>query len=280
MIGVCLASLVAFRLWIYAIVPTDAPRIAFSLDESMLNKLGITTSTYRQLIARAGGRLVPMTPDVLGEPPYHPKDIRELLESLRIDGILLTGGGDVFPGFYGAAPDSAKWVNKRRDDFEIALIKGGQKARLPIFGICRGAQILNVAFGSGVRNLRVNEDLKNTHFSIQGHAVDLLPGSIVAEAVGVTRLDKVHSFHGQAVVKPGSGLRATAWADDGVIEAIEGDTNDPDTWIVGVQWHPEMALTDPLQMKLVRAFVEQARRARDRRLTDAAESDSLRQEAP
>ena len=88
-----------------------------------------------------------------------------MLESLRIDGILLTGGGDVFPGFYGAAPDSAKWVNKRREDFEIALIKGGQDAHLPIFGICRGTQILNVAFGSGVRNLRDNEDLKNTHFS-------------------------------------------------------------------------------------------------------------------
>ncbi len=258
----------AFELWQYVVVPADAPRIAMSLDDTWLNELGIARATYDQAMARAGGKLVTLGPDDMGEAATDPPRIQELLAD--VDGLLLTGGGDVDPVLYGGDPREAEGVNRRRDDFEIALIREARRRALPILGICRGCQLLNVAHGGTLRNLRSEEAVKDTHFSFSGHSVRLEPESALAKVLGTTHLDEVESFHGQAVARPGTGVRVAARSEDGVIEAIEmgkmGEMGQAGTsWIVAVQWHPEMTVLDAQQLKLLKAFVSEARRVRKRR---------------
>jgi len=252
-----------FQLWTLAVLPDDAPRIAFSLDDTWLNTLGITDSTYQQALARAGGRLIRFEPDVAGSPVVDLDRVKLLLDEHEIDGVLLSGGGDVDPALYGGHEDSGFLVNRLRDDFEIALIHAARARGLPILGICRGCQILNVAFGGTLRNLRADAELKGAHFTFTGHPLEIREGSRLADIFGLTRFDEVHSFHGQAVDEVGSDLRATATGPEGVIEAIEGDADNHETWIIGVQWHPEMAPTDVTQNELFIAFVDQCRRRRD-----------------
>ena len=252
-------------------LPTDAPRIAFSVDETWLVESGIMTSSYEQAFARAGGRLVwfevaDVAASMIETPsPTLPVDgagVAALLDERDIDGLLLSGGGDVDPALYGGDPDRAIEVNRQRDEFEIALIEAARARGLPILGICRGCQILNVALGGTLRDLRGDEALEALHFGISGHAVTVEADSALADALGVTRLDDVYSFHGQAVDKPGAGVRIVATADDGVAEAIEVNEGNADTWIVAVQFHPEMAVTDEIQNRLFAAFVERAREGR------------------
>lgn len=240
-------------------LPDDAPRIAFSVDETWLVESGIMTSSYEQAFARAGGRLVWFEPaDADGDPSR----VAALLDERNIDGVLLSGGGDVDPALYGGDPDRATEVNRQRDDFEIALIKAAGTRGLPILGICRGCQILNVALGGTLRDLRGDEALEASHFSFSGHAVTLDADSTLADALGVTQLDDVYSFHGQAVDEPGPSARIVATAEDGVAEAIEVDADNGDTWVVAVQFHPEMAVTDEVQNRLFTAFVDRARAGR------------------
>lgn len=251
-----------FELWRFVVVPGDAPRIAFSVDDTWLNDLGITRASYDQAMARAGGELVTLEPDDAGSERVDPDRVRELLADM--DGLLLTGGGDVDPELYGASPDTASSVNRLRDDFEMALIREARRRRLPILGICRGCQILNVAHGGSLRNLRADAALSESHFGMSGHAVQLEAGSILGELFGVASLDSVQSFHGQAVDRPGDGVRVSARTADGVSEAIE--IGGADEWIVAVQWHPELAIIDDRQLEIFRAFVARAQEAQERRV--------------
>ncbi len=251
----------AFELWRFLSVPAHAPHIVMSLDDTWLNDLGITRSTYDQAMARVGGKLVTVEPGSKAT-----QDISLLLS--KSDGLLLTGGGDVDPELYGGSVEAATSVKRVRDDLEIALIREARRRKLPILGICRGCQILNVAHGGTLRNLRSQEELAETHFGVGGHAVQLQPKSRVAKVFQADRLENVMSFHGQAVAKLGDGVRATAHADDRVIEAIEIGQGD-DEWIVAVQWHPELAIQDSRQLQLFRAFLAEARQARLRRLERA-----------
>ena len=248
-----------FGLWTHKSLPENAPRIAFSLDDSWLMQLGITSSTYEQAMARAGGRLVPFEPDALGTRTADVEALAELLDKERIDGVLLSGGGDVDPNLYGGDIDTGLMVNRVRDDFEIALVHAAKEANLPILGICRGAQLLNVAFGGTLRNIRTIEELKSAHFSLVGHEVSIAEGTLLAEILGNTHLPHVHSFHGQAVDQLGESVRPLAHAPDGLVEGIAVDTKDTASWIIGVQWHPEMALTDVTQNRLFDTFVDKAR---------------------
>ncbi|MCZ6795096.1 MAG: gamma-glutamyl-gamma-aminobutyrate hydrolase family protein [Planctomycetota bacterium] len=269
-LAIAVASLVAFLclargafdLWRHAVVPADAPRIAMSLDDTWLNELGITRATYDQAMARAGAKLVSLEPDAAGEPP-DPGRLGSLLD--EVDGLLLTGGGDVDPELYGGDPQDASLVNRLRDDFEIGLIREARRRSLPILGICRGCQILNVAHGGTLRSLRSPPELRDAHFHIRGHDLRVEPGTLLERLLGGERLEGVTSFHGQAVARPGGAVRVAARSDDGVIEAIEigGEAG---SWIVGVQWHPEMTIQDDRQQGIFRAFVARAREARERRL--------------
>lgn len=267
-IGIALAVLIGiyvlFRLiypaWINSRLPTDAPRIAFSLDNSLLGRIGITDATYQRVMTAAGGRLITLRPDAAGVPVSGEK-IEALLDEERIDGVLLTGGGDVDPDLYGGDPNATMLVHRPRDDFEIALIRKARQRGLPILGICRGCQIINVALGGTVRNLRKEQDVKGLHLTLSGHAVDLNPDSKLAETLGVTRLAKVISLHGNSVGKPAPEVTIAATGPGGVIEAIEADSAGQKGWIVGIQWHPELTFDKQVQQKVFKSLVDRARTA-------------------
>ena len=246
---------IGFPIWVESRLPQDAPRIAFSPNDTWLKELGIN-KTYKVSFTLARGRLVEIQPSDTGSDPQH---IAAWLKKNRIDGVLLAGGGDVDPRLYGGDPAKATDVNRARDDFEIALINVAMEENLPILGICRGCQILNVAREGTLRNLSDDEELANRHFNVKGHAVDLTDGSQLVGIFGTNRLSQVGSYHRQAVDMIGRNLRVSSTGPDGVIEAIEG-TGPGDPWIVAVQWHPEMDLGDPHQEALLRAFVMEAKK--------------------
>jgi len=263
LIGVVLSIYAMLRFvyprWINTRLPADAPRIAFSLDNSLIGRIGITDITYQRVIAKAGGRLIVLRPDAAGDPEVDPQAVQTLLERERIEGILLAGGGDIDPNVYGGQSEATMLVHRLRDDFEIALIRAARERGLPMLGICRGCQILNVALGGTVRNLREEPDVKGLHFDLTGHAVDLVPDSTLAKILGVTHLPKVVSLHGQTVGRLGTGVRIAATGPGDAIEAIEADTAAGRGWIIGLQWHPELTLDEKVQHNVFKTLVSRAR---------------------
>ena len=160
----------------------------------------------------------------------------------RIDGLLLIGGADVDPATYGAARDPAtEATSPERDQFEIALVRAALDRDLPLLGICRGMQILNVALG-GTLQQEIAPDGPNPHRRALGsfegteHEVTAEPGSLAAAAIG-EEVHRVRCHHHQGVAELGEGLVVSARAAvDGLVEAIEADEGG---WVLGVQWHPE-----------------------------------------
>jgi putative glutamine amidotransferase len=264
LIGFYVLFRLVYPVWINMRLPADAPRIAFSLDNSLIGKIGITDVTYQRVMTAAGGRLITLRPDSAGVPVSAEK-IETLLENERIDGVLLTGGGDVDPNLYGGDPNRIMLVHRLRDDFEITLIHKARQQGLPILGICRGCQIINVALGGTVRNLRIEQDVKDFHLVLSGHAVDLNPDSKLAETLGVTHLSKVISLHGNSVGKPAPEVTVAATGPGDVIEAIEVDSAGRKGWIVGIQWHPELTLDKQVQQKVFKSLVDRARTICQRR---------------
>ena len=158
----------------------------------------------------------------------------------RLDGLMLIGGGDIDPARYGAAPHAATGrIFPARDAAELALLRRALDLRLPVLGICRGLQLLNVALG-GTLHQHVPDLVRHEgHAGAAGvfarHAVRLCPDGGLARALARTALD-VPSYHHQAIDRLGVGLRPVAWSDDGLIEAAELEGH---PFTVGVQWHPE-----------------------------------------
>ena len=188
-----------------------------------------------------------------------PVDTRAPLELLgRIDGLLLIGGADLDPSTYGAELDPDTEATYRdRDDFEIALLKGAVERGMPVFGVCRGLQILNVAYGGTLTQHIPEVEGSNPHRKAVGtfegteHTITLAPGSLASEAAG----EEVHMaccHHHQAIERLGEGLVVTGRASDGVIEAVESQDG---RWILGVQWHPEA----DERSRMFSAFAEAAR---------------------
>ncbi len=165
-----------------------------------------------------------------------------------IDALLLTGGEDVDPSWYGASPSPALGdVDGERDLFELALFATARQRGLPILGICRGIQLINVALGGtlwqdlpGERPSKVEHDRRDAR-SARTHDVSLEAGSRAATVLGRTALS-VNSFHHQGIRDLAAPLRATGWAGDGLIEAVEGAAGEP--WLLAVQWHPEEMFED------------------------------------
>ena len=161
----------------------------------------------------------------------------------RVDGLILTGGGDVDPSIYGREPQpSIAGSDIDRDRFEIQLVRAARERAVPVLAICRGLQVANVACGgdlvtdipSGVPGEVGHRAGEPGHLAT--HRVRLDPGSRLVRLVG-DGTAQVNSSHHQAARRIGQGLRAVAWAPDGVIEAIESDSDR--WWLLGVQWHPE-----------------------------------------
>jgi putative glutamine amidotransferase len=159
------------------------------------------------------------------------------------DGVLLTGGDDVDPSLYGEAPHpTVEAAEAGRDAFEIALVRHALEVNLPIFAICRGLQVLNVALGGTlIQDIPSEPSPHLPHDAadspaLLAHTVELAPGSCVAHLLGPDRTRAVNSRHHQAIRVLGRGLVATATAPDGVVEAVEVPAA---RFCVGVQWHPE-----------------------------------------
>lgn len=182
----------------------------------------------------------------------------ELLPGLS--GILLSGGGDIAPLYFGEEPEfGLEGCDPQRDDWEIRLVHAALKQDLPLLGICRGLQLLNVAAGgsivqhlSGPGLLQHMQKAPHCHPS---HTAAVSPATRLATVAGEGCI-AVNSFHHQAVCRPAPGLRVAAAAPDGVVEALESPTH---RFILAVQWHPE-TLDHPSTDALFSAFVETAAR--------------------
>jgi putative glutamine amidotransferase len=186
--------------------------------------------TYTRAVERAGG-----TPVVL--PPVPADSVARLIQGL--DGLVLTGGTDVNPALYDAAPhEHTEPPDRRRDRFELSLARAAIEAQLPVLAICRGMHILNVARGGTLiqhlpdavgHNGHAPDPVKMTPEDVQFSA-----GSQLGKLLGARA--RVPALHHQAIQRAGSGLIAVAWAEDQVIEAVELQGH---RFAVGVQWHPE-----------------------------------------
>ncbi len=180
----------------------------------------------------------------------------------RLDGLLLTGGGDVDPALYqGAAHPAIYEVDRERDLGEIALVQLAIARGLPTLGICRGAQIINVALGGTlIEHLpdEVNGEIchRQDPPGPTPHLAQIAPGSRLG-AVLQTEVAEVASWHHQAIRAVAPGLDVAACAPDGALEAIELRDH---PWLIGVQWHPELTAShDARQQRIFEALVEAAR---------------------
>jgi putative glutamine amidotransferase len=221
-------------------------------------------AAYTSAVERAGG--VPLV-----VPPIDALDPETAADRLLTvaDGLLLTGGEDVDPAHYGAAPHPATQPpDPRRDATELALVRAARARGVPVLAICRGVQVLNVAFGG-----TLVQDLPSEHPSAvahdprtgrdqRSHPIAVAPDSRLAAALGTTALT-TNSLHHQAPDACGAGLRVVATAPDGVVEGLEWTTSD--WWALGVQWHPEelTATDEPWDRSLFAAFLAAVRSRRE-----------------
>ncbi len=234
---------------------TNLPFIGITVSQ-VLNRNNLVNqnpSTYAQAIKLAGGLPVLI-------PNEFPHDqIPELFE--RIDGLLLSGGGDIGLHYFNGEPHpTVAGVSAERDELEITLCNFAIRARKPVLGICRGMQVINVALGgslythipdqypSNVKHQTLDENGRD----FLAHEITLEPGSKLQRIYGCSQF-QVNSFHHQAIKKTAPDLVVTGHASDGLIEAVEmaGDAFS----VIGVQWHPECLLEHETQRKLFEAFV-------------------------
>jgi putative glutamine amidotransferase len=183
----------------------------------------------------------------------------------RLDGLVLTGGGDIGPATYGAAPHPATGrVSAERDQAELDLLAAALAAGLPVLGICRGLQLLNIARGGTLHqhlaDLGPDADACGhtpTPGTFGSHPVRVAAGSMLAGIVAPDEAFAVPTAHHQAIDQLGAGLTATAWTADGVVEAAELAGGEHHPFVLAVQWHPE-AGDDP---RLFEALVAAAQGA-------------------
>ena len=240
--------------------PRQAPIIGIPVQRSQQGPEYRQPCAYAQAIERAGG--MPLLLPLL--------DTKQALSGLfgLLDGLCLAGGGDIDPDLYGQT-DSGKLlsVDPQRDQVELTLTRWALDASLPILGICRGIQVLNVAAGgtlfqdvpSEIRAPLDHRSGPEVAPDFLAHRIRLTADSRLARAMGLSGSPElngigVNSTHHQAIREVAPGFVASAWAEDGVIEAIEGLSA---ASALGVQWHPErLVATHPAMAHLFHCFVE------------------------
>ena len=215
--------------------------------------------TYSDAIIRAGGVpiLIPITTDI------------DTLEQIytKVDGILFAGGNDVNPILYGEQPSEYTIdFSDKRDSVELELLKWTVRDKKPMLGICRGMQLWNVLNGGSLyQHIPVDMPEASDHNSSTkledlehlAHALKVDADSRLAEIIDSTTIH-ANTHHHQAIKQLGRGIKASAWAEDGVIEAVE--TDDKDFYAIGLQCHPEsLHNVEPKWNVVFRSFVESSK---------------------
>ncbi|MEL6306512.1 MAG: gamma-glutamyl-gamma-aminobutyrate hydrolase family protein [Chloroflexota bacterium] len=216
-----------------------------------------TPSLYVDAVERAGGIAILL-------PPTKPDSMNITKILSLIDGIIISGGGDIDPQHYGGNTDHehVARIDRERDVFELALVKALADSRekdQPMLCVCRGMQVLNVAMGGTMTEHIPDIQPDDMHRADNGfwatHDIDVDGDSALATIMDANTVN-TYSGHHQAVKTIGNGLRVVATAADGIIEGLELETH---PWAIGVQWHPEKsAAEDTTQQKLFDALVAQA----------------------
>jgi putative glutamine amidotransferase len=209
----------------------------------------ISPARYLQAVQRAGARPLLLPPD-----PEDAEDPGEVLDLL--DALVVTGGaGDLNPALYGEErhPETGP-VQEERDAYELALVRGALEREMPVLGICRGMQILNVAYGGTIEqhlpDVLGHEEHRHTPGTFADHEVRLVPDSLAARAAG-SESTPAKSHHHQGIREVGEGLQVTGRAvEDDAVEALE-DPSCP--FVLGVLWHPE----EDENSQLIKALVSE-----------------------
>jgi len=214
------------------------------------------------------GALPVMVPSTMGDTARGDVTVADYAQWL--DGLVMHGGADLSPTSYGEQPLRPEWSGDRvRDEYEMALVRAFCDAGKPVFGICRGLQLINVAHGGTLyQDIATQKPGALAHrdaaaYDLNFHDVDVLPGTRLAQLLGEPARHKINSVHHQAIkdLAPGFAVEAMS-PDDGVIEAIR---HQGEAWIAAVQWHPEfhrpgLGVVD--DTPLLRDFLQAARAAR------------------
>ncbi|MFY2764696.1 gamma-glutamyl-gamma-aminobutyrate hydrolase family protein [Arenimonas sp. MALMAid1274] len=218
------------------------------------------------------GVMIVLVPTVEPGRAWHPATVSADDYAQALDGLILQGGADIDPAFYGEPITHARGrIDAERDRFEMALLRAFAAAGKPVFGICRGMQLINVACGGSLfQDLHEDAVTRDAHHVVDLydehlHEIRIVPGGWLSRVYGEDVRGQVNSIHHQGVRRLGEGLVVEAWSDDGVVEALR---HEGDGFIVGVQWHPEfhdqrypgLLPADPL----MHAFFAAARARRDR----------------
>ena len=207
----------------------QAPRIGLSLSGDWYDTSELNPAATGLALSRAGA-------NVRNLEPHDLPDLDRILDGL--DGLVLVGGmDDVDPALFGGDSAKAHFVQRKRDDFEIELLRRAEKRGLPVLALCRGAQLLAVAYGGALRPLEGAQASRHgiSVSSLAAHSVAVEPWSRLEGLVGSGPFT-VSSTHFQGIAAAGPRLRVAARSDDGLIEAVELPG---DRFVLGLQWHPE-----------------------------------------
>ena len=241
-------------LWAWFLPPDHG------ISQTVALKIGLSkaTSNYENWLKRSNPSLIPVNLYIL------PID-SALQELSQCDGLLLTGGEDVYPGWYGEEYDTARCteMNRHRDSLDIALISQALNVKMPVFAVCRGHQILNVFLKGtliidipedvGVQVIHQGEDYLHCFHSVMVPARSLLSSISHCDSAMVT------SNHHQAIERLSPLLIANAYSKENLIEGIEWQHPAGKSFLLGVQWHPErMEKENPLSGPLAEEFIRQA----------------------
>ena len=220
----------------------------------------VSAAKLVQAVHDAGGEPLVLHPEVPGA--IEDDDLDALVRD-RIwmaEGVLLPGGGDLSAHWSGQQAHATQYdVDEAQDAFDLSLARVAIEDGIPLLAICRGTQVVNVARGGDLVQ-DMTETLGADHRHLV-HEIKVLPDSPLRKVVPADRMT-ISCYHHQGLGALGAGLRASAYAEDGTIEAVALDGHDG--WYLGVQWHPEdTAATDPQQAGVFEAFVQAVRRSRD-----------------